>query len=148
MHEKTHPLPLELPPQLLPLKRPKRLLGPIDGQAMIGLCISGNRDNLKERDRHITLETLIPALPSDKRYILIQKDLHEGDRAWLEENSERVLFVGDHLTGLHGYGRHILTHMAYIVTIDSALGHLAGTMNIPTGSVAALSCCLALAKSK
>ena len=114
------------------IERAKRLLAPIDGQAMIGLCISGNRDNLKERDRHITLETLIPALPLDKRYILIQKDLHEGDRAWLDANPERVLFVGDHLHDFMDTAG-ILTHMAYIITIDSALGHLAGTMNIPTG---------------
>ena len=114
------------------IDKARRLLAPVDGQAMIGLCISGNRDNLKEIDRHITLETLIPALPLNKRYILIQKDLHAEDRVWLDKNPGRVLFIGDQLQDFMDTAG-ILTHMAYIVTIDTALGHLAGTMNIPTG---------------
>ena len=94
----------------------------------IGLSISGNKKHKKEYRRNIPLEKFIP-FTDQFRIFLIQKEITKEESSIINQNQE-IFFLGDDpnwedFTDTSA----IVENMDFIVSIDTSLIHLAGSMN-------------------
>ncbi len=94
----------------------------------IGLSISGNKKHKKEYRRNIPLEKFI-LLSNEYRIFLIQKEITKEENLIIRKNQE-IYFLGDDL-GWEDFTdtSAIVENMDFVVSIDTSLIHLAGTMN-------------------
>ena len=94
----------------------------------IGLSISGNKKHKKEYRRNIPLEKFIP-FTNQFRIFLIQKEITKEESSIIEQNKE-IFFLGDDpdwedFTDTSA----IVENMDFIISIDTSLIHLSGSMN-------------------
>ena len=94
----------------------------------IGLSISGNKKHKKEYRRNIPLEKFIP-FTEQFRIFLVQKEITKEESSIIQQNQE-MFFLGDDpnwedFTDTSA----IVENMDFIVSIDTSLIHLSGSMN-------------------
>ena len=94
----------------------------------VGLSISGNKKHKKEYRRSIPLKKFIP-FADQFRIFLIQKEITKEESLIIRQNQE-IYFLGDDpdwddFTDTSA----IVENMDFIISIDTSLIHLAGTMN-------------------
>ena len=95
----------------------------------IGLAWSGNSRNREDVDRSIPLETLLPILDEAFEFHSLQKDVRDADRATLA-NARVISEYRPLLDDFPGTAA-LISEMDLIVSIDSALAHLAGAIGRP-----------------
>jgi tetratricopeptide (TPR) repeat protein len=96
----------------------------------IGVAWSGNPSHPNDRNRSLPLEALLPALgQAAPRWISLQKELRPGERETLG-----ALGVVDLSGQLRDFDdtAGVLAGLDLVVTVDTAVAHLAGAMGIPT----------------
>ena len=101
-----------------------------DGESpRIGLAWSGRRLPPLNIPRDMDLELLLPLLELDADFVSLQKEIPSGDR-----------FLLQHLPRLRRYGETLrdfadtaalLANLDLVITVDSAVAHLAGAMGKP-----------------
>ena len=96
---------------------------------MIGIAASGSPDLRRDRTRSIPLERFSP-LADRARLVLVQQDTRPGDTAWLTANPGRM-------TTFEGFvdfddSAALVECLDLVVTVDTALAHLAGALGKPT----------------
>ncbi len=96
----------------------------------IGLVWSGNPEHLNDRNRSITLETLLSALPKNCHYVCLQKEVRPEDQIILASKPE-LLSVGPCL-GDFSDTSAVCANLDAVVSVDTSVAHLAGAMGIPT----------------
>jgi hypothetical protein len=121
-----HEVPyLSAPPETLETWQTR--LGPEDGRKRIGIAWTGAS---KVWNRSIPLELLSPLLTRDDcAFHILQTDMEPGDRELLESLPNLV----DHSGSLESFAdtAAAVACMDLIVTVDTALAHLAGAMAKP-----------------
>ncbi len=95
-------------------------------QPRIGLAWSGNPTHLRDAERSIALESLLPLLDVDASFVSIQKDVRDADAAVLAGRSD-ILQIGD---ALHDFGdtAALLSQLDLVITVDTGVAHLAGAL--------------------
>ena len=94
----------------------------------IGIAISGNANHLKEKRRQINLEYFLDFLSFCKIY-LIQRNITESQHQLVTENKDLV-YLGDKKDWQDFDDTSaIVNNMDLIVSIDTSLIHLSGSMN-------------------
>ena len=94
----------------------------------LGIAISGNPNNLKEQRRKIGLKELLIINEYCKIYI-IQKELDKEDKNTLKNNKDLV-YLGENDEWINFDDTSaIVENMDIILSIDTSLIHLAGSMN-------------------
>lgn len=94
----------------------------------IGIAISGNVNQINENRRKIDLKYFLP-LTKYFRLFIIQKDLYEEDKKILN-NANDIIYLGDKSKWNDFEDTSaIVQNMDFVVSIDTSLIHLAGSMN-------------------
>ncbi len=93
----------------------------------IGLCWWGSQ-HIPERSIPLKLLAPLLAVPG-VAFHAAQKELTEEDRAWLATHGG----IADHADALTDFAETaaLLSHMDLVITIDTAVAHLAGAMGLP-----------------
>jgi ADP-heptose:LPS heptosyltransferase len=105
-------------------------LGPRDGPR-IGIVCSGSASNTRDRWRSVPARELAPLLDrEDIAFHLLQTEIRAEDDAWLAGRRNVHRHAAD-LTDLCETAA-LATQMDGIVTVCSAMAHLAGALALPT----------------
>jgi hypothetical protein len=95
----------------------------------VALCWAGNPNHNSDRHRSIPAPQLAPLLAvSGVQFASVQKDLRETDMAFLA--NAPVLNFGVHLRDF-GDAAAILSMCDLVITVDTAIAHLAGALGLP-----------------
>ena len=95
----------------------------------IGVCASGNPAQGNDAQRSIPLADLLGALPVGPAYLLLHKEVRETDRAALEARPD-LAFLGEQITDLADTAA-LIDRMDLVVSVDTAVSHLAGALGKP-----------------
>ena len=104
-------------------------LAPLGPATRVGLAWAGNPDNTTDWRRSIGLDRLLVLRGvADVRFVSLQSPVPEADRAAMA-----ALEVEDLSAELTDFGETaaVLANLDLLLTVDSAVGHLAGAMGVP-----------------
>lgn len=98
-------------------------------QPLIGLIWSGNPQHINDRNRSLALAQLAPWWHSKARFISLQNEVRETDRAALEHAG-----IADFSQDLHDFAdtAALLACVDQVITVDTSGAHLAGALGKPT----------------
>lgn len=102
----------------------------------VGLVWSGNAAHRDDHHRSMALAQMLQALPPGLDLYVLQKDIRDSDMATLQAHPNVVHMV-EALQNVDDTAA-LLTHMDVIVSVDTAMAHLAGALGKPV--------CILLAK--
>jgi len=98
-------------------------------QPRIGLAWSGNRDHLRDAERSIALEALLPLIDLDASFVSVQKDVRAADTKVLAGRGN-ILQVGEHLKDFADAAA-LIAALDLVITVDTSVAHLAGALGKP-----------------
>ncbi|WP_163846786.1 sulfotransferase [Pseudooceanicola aestuarii] len=97
---------------------------------VIGICWRGGSGQNRREERHIPLRWLLDMLPMEGRYLALQFDLTEEERAILHADPRCMVPVAD-LTANSLATLDMLRRLAGVISVDSANWHMAGFSGVP-----------------
>jgi tetratricopeptide (TPR) repeat protein len=106
-----------------------RRLGPWR-KMRVGFAWSGSAGHAADTDRTMPLDTLAPLLGrGDIECHAVQRDIRDSDR----DAMRAFLHLADHSAALTDFEQTagLLAQMDLVITVDTAVAHLAGAMNVP-----------------
>ena len=105
------------------------LLGP-KRKLRIGLVWAGGQRRLNNPTRDMPLSALLPLLGFDAEWFSLQKPLAESDRLILAQHPE-IRCMDAHLNDFADTAA-LLTQLDLLISVDTAVAHLAGALGVPT----------------
>jgi tetratricopeptide (TPR) repeat protein len=101
----------------------------VHGRPLIGLVWSGSLAHVKDRHRSIPLAELSSVLNTGARFVSVQKEVPESDRAAFGQAG-----LIDVAGGLHDFTdtAALLACLDHVITVDTSVAHLAGALGRPT----------------
>ena len=99
-------------------------------QPVIGLAYAGNANHTNDLNRSLRLGEILPRLPRGPRYVVLQTELRDGDAALLSERPD-IEWVGQEFRDFMDTAATSM-RLDLIVTVDTAIAHLAGALGRPT----------------
>jgi hypothetical protein len=96
----------------------------------VGLVWSGNPGHGNDRNRSVSLATLLANLPAELDYVSLQKEIREADRLTLE-SSGNVRFFGPELKHFADTAA-LCDLMDIVISVDTSVAHLCGALGKPT----------------
>jgi ADP-heptose:LPS heptosyltransferase len=96
----------------------------------IGIVWSGSTEHKNDRNRSLTLSKLLPYLSPNVEYICLQKELRSVDKELLSEHRQ-IKYFGDALKDFTDTSA-LCELMDVIISVDTSVAHLAGTLGKPT----------------
>ncbi|HEY4774199.1 MAG TPA: tetratricopeptide repeat protein [Xanthobacteraceae bacterium] len=100
------------------------------GRLRVGIAWSGNPDNWNDHNRSMPLDALLPLTDLPIEVVSLQKDVPDRDRATLDRRADIADF-GPRLTDFLETAA-LASLVDVVVTVDSAVAHLAGALGRPT----------------
>jgi hypothetical protein len=95
----------------------------------IGIAVSGNPIHINDQNRSMPLKYLSSLFPFGK-FFIIQKHINESDQNVLSHHKE-VVFLGEEINDFVDTAA-IVMNMDLIISVDTSLIHLAGSLNKPS----------------
>ena len=102
---------------------------PDDGRRKIGLCWSGNPVHLRDRNRSMSVDALLPLLEADATFVVVQKDIRPADAAVLVSRPDVRRF--DEALGDFADTAAFIAQLDLVITVDTSIAHLAGALGKP-----------------
>jgi len=96
----------------------------------VGIAWSGNPSHNNDRNRSITLAQLLPYLPDGFEYVCLQKEIRPIDSTLLTSRPD-IKFFGDQFIDFCDTAA-LCELMDLVISVDTSVAHLAGTLNKPT----------------
>ena len=95
----------------------------------IGIAWSGRPTHKNNRNRSISLDSLLPLLDVDATFVSLQKDVRPGDAVTLSERTD-LLHFGDEL---HDFSETaaLIANMDLVISVDTSVAHVAGALAKP-----------------
>lgn len=103
----------------------KNYLHSLPNKINIAIAISGNRDHINDRNRSINLN-YFEELSKIANLFIVQKEIATSDLDYLKRNKQ-IFFLGDNIQTFNDSAA-ILESMDLVISVDTALIHLAGAM--------------------
>ena len=94
----------------------------------IGLAWSGNPDHRNDKNRSLSLGTLLPLLTDDYEWISLQKDVRGDDEALLHNSP--ILHIGEQFRNYTDTAA-LVELLDLVISVDTSIAHLAGAMGKP-----------------
>ncbi|MFZ6655190.1 tetratricopeptide repeat protein [Undibacterium sp. TJN19] len=104
-------------------------LGVGKNRPRIGIALTGNPQHKKNKTRSIELQSVVSLFELDADFIILQKDLAEGDQAVLDNYSNVRHFGPD----MHDFSdtAALVELVDLVISVDTSIAHLAGAMDKP-----------------
>jgi len=102
---------------------------PSDDRAKIGLVWSGRPTHGNDRNRSISLRSLLPLLDIDATFVSLQRDVRADDVAVLKDRSD-LLHFGDALRNFSDTAA-LIANLDLVISVDTSVAHLAGALAKP-----------------
>jgi tetratricopeptide (TPR) repeat protein len=125
----TIPPPVRLQPSADRVKAWDGRLGPRD-RLRVGLAWSGSPAHQNDDNRSLPLKLLTRLLDLDATFVSLQRDPRPDDKAVLLERTDIVDLTAD-LTDFSETAA-LVSCLDLVITVDTSIAHLAGTMGCPT----------------
>jgi tetratricopeptide (TPR) repeat protein len=125
-------IPAEVPYLAAPAERLEKWRARMDAlpRPRIALAWSGNPAHANDRNRSIALSRLEPLWSLERAsFVSVQRELREADAAALARGA-RLVHLGDELTDFADTAA-VLALADRVISVDSAVAHLAGAMGRP-----------------
>ncbi len=130
--QSRHPdIPAEVPYLSVPTRVAARWAArfPPSGDLRIGLVCSGRPTHPNDANRSLPLEVLADALPPGPRYVLLQQELRDTDRAVLRRRPD-IVSLTDDLKDFSDTAA-ACAQMDLVISVDTSVAHLAGALARP-----------------
>jgi tetratricopeptide (TPR) repeat protein len=100
-----------------------------DARPRIGVVWSGNPEFRYNGQRRIGLEKLLPLMSGRERWLSLQKDMNEDDRALMRSCAD----LEDLSPALTDFSETaaVMSQLDLVVTSDTSVAHLAGALGLP-----------------
>ncbi len=95
----------------------------------IGLVWSGRPTHRNDRNRSISLRSLLPLLDIEATFVSLQKDVRTDDVAVLKDQSD-LLHFGDALQSFSDTAA-LIANLDLVISVDTSVAHLAGALAKP-----------------
>lgn len=105
-------------------------LGSFAARRRIGMVWSGSTTHKNDRNRSLSFERLLKAMPADAQLVSLQKEVRPADLEVLRARGE-VLHFGEQLQDFSDTAA-LVQHMDLVISVDTSVAHLAGAMGKPT----------------
>jgi hypothetical protein len=92
----------------------------------IGLCWSGGMGRHVRHDRSIPLSLFVAMLPGNARYVSLQREVRDADRAALAQRGD-ILHFDDELRDF-GDTAALAQLVDLVISVDTAVAHMAGAL--------------------
>lgn len=96
----------------------------------IGIVWSGSRLHANDRNRSVSLESLLGVLPDKFEYFSLQRELRDGDQMVIDAHPKFRHF-GDELVDFEDTAA-LCELMDLIISVDTSVAHLSGAIGKPT----------------
>ena len=103
-------------------------LGP-HARLRVGLVWSGNPRHVNDRDRSVSLRSILPFLDADASFFSLQKDLRPDDKATLAES--RIIDWTPQLADFAETAA-LVSCLDLVISVDTSVAHLAAALGRPT----------------
>jgi hypothetical protein len=110
------------------LKNWQGRLGP-KARPRIGLAWSGNPKHKNDKNRSISLRSLLPLLDIEATFVSLQKGVRPDDSMVLREHDD-ILDFGDTVKDFSDIAA-LISHMDLVISVDTSVAHLAGALAKP-----------------
>jgi tetratricopeptide (TPR) repeat protein len=124
-HETVRPMTPYLRPSVEALNNWQVRLGP-KARPTIGLVWSGSPMHNNDKNRSISLRSLIPLLDIEATFVSLQKDVRSNDMKVLKDQSD-LLHFGDELKNFSDTAA-LVSNLDLVISVDTSVAHLAGAL--------------------
>jgi len=95
----------------------------------IGLCWSGRSAHKNDRNRSMSLDSLLPILDFDATFVSLQQQVRSGDVA-ASQSRRNLLHFGADLNNFSDTAA-LIANLDLVVSVDTSVAHLAGALAKP-----------------
>jgi tetratricopeptide (TPR) repeat protein len=99
------------------------------GRPRIGVAWAGNPKHVRDRERSISLGTLLPLLDVDATFVSLQKDVHRADAETLLTNRKILDLAGS--LGDFSDTAALISRLDLVISVDTSVAHLAAALGKP-----------------
>ncbi|MGB2271222.1 MAG: glycosyltransferase family 9 protein, partial [Candidatus Micropelagos thuwalensis] len=96
----------------------------------IGIVARGSSSFVNDKSRSLDLRALVAGLPKDASYIVLQKDLSENERMFIE-SFDNIFAPGKKLETFSDTAA-ICKHLDQVISVDTGVAHLSAALGAPT----------------
>ena len=96
----------------------------------IGVVARGSSTFSNDKNRSFDLKALVAQLPQHASYVVLQKDLSDGERAFID-SCDNVIAPGNALENFSDTAA-LCMHLDRVISVDTSIAHLAGALGKPT----------------
>ena len=111
------------------LKKWGAFLGQITGHK-IGIVARGSSTFSSNQSRSFDLKAMVAQLPQNVSYVLLQKDLSDDERAFID-SCDNIIAPGDALENFSDTAA-ICTLLDQVISVDTGVAHLSAALGRPT----------------
>jgi ADP-heptose:LPS heptosyltransferase len=96
----------------------------------IGIVVRGSSTFVNDKHRSFDLKALIAHLPKNASYIVLQKDLSDEERAFIDSR-DNIIAPGEMLETFSDTAA-ICMHLDLVISVDTSVAHLSAALGKPT----------------
>ncbi|MFK7866208.1 MAG: tetratricopeptide repeat protein [Alphaproteobacteria bacterium] len=106
---------------------------------LIGICLHGRPTHNLDKQRSASISAIAPLLDVDTNYILLEPAISQEDQAFIKEHPQYHIVHNPDAMENFTSSAALIQNLDYVVTVDTAVAHLAAGLGVPTAILLAKS---------